>query len=304
MEGLAAAPWRVVNYATPNAFRTALLERLRTETVGGSSDVGSLLKIVCSERFLARLVEGGDDRWVLKGGLNMLARLGPTARLTRDADLATGLAKMDVSIALADAADRKLDDFLEFRVSAPSALPADGEAGGQRFDVEARLAGRELANFKIDVVLTEPARAHVEPLVLPDRLGFAGLDPATILALRPARQTVEKLHAYTREYETENSRRRDLIDMLALAVVVPFAALELRDIGASVFKERARQTWPPTLAAPPASWNSYWEAEGRSRHGLPDVDLGGAYSLLERFWLPVLGSAPISSWDVIAWAWR
>ena len=296
-----------MKFDSPESFRTALLDRVKNRslsTVGSSTDMDSLLKITASERFLARLVVN-DDRWVLKGGLNLLARLGPGARLTRDADVATGIARSEIEERVRDAADRDLDDFLMFQVRPPVALQADCDEGGMRFRIHCLLAGTELATFNLDVVLLEPAASDVQDVTLPDFLAFAGVPPVTVPALRPGRQAIEKLHAYTRHYASgANQRPRDLVDMLALAVVTPFSASELRSVGTAVFSERARQPWPPPLDSPPSAWAAYWDGEGRARHGLPNVDLAGAFDLLSRFWTPVLDASHVETWRPSMWAWH
>lgn len=263
----------------------------------------SLLKIASAERFLARLVID-DDQWVLNGGLNLLARLGPAARLTRGADLATGIARSDVETRIRAAADRDLGDFLSFQVRAPVALDADGEAGGLRFRVDCDLADRDVATFNLDVVLTQPAPSEVDTVELPGLTAFAELPLVTMRALVPARQIVEKLHAYTRDHGAQvNGRPRDLVDMLALAAAVSFTIAELRRSGSAVFAERAGRSWPPAIQAPPPGWGLYWDREGRGRHGLPDVDRAGAFGLLGRFWSPVLDGSMVGSWDPAEWRW-
>lgn len=296
-----------MKYTSAEGFRTALLDKLRDRsmsTVGSSSDMDSLLKITASERFLARLTVDGT-RWVLKGGLNLLARLGPSARLTRDADVATGLARQEVEGHVRAAADRDLDEFMKYRLRGPEELEADGEDGGLRFAVDCLLAGKPVATFNLDVVLVEPAAADIERVTLLGLLAFADVAPVEMPAVGPARQMIEKLHAYTRDYGLrENSRPRDLIDMLAMSAVMPFGADHLRSVGQRVFAERARQAWPPALKEPPEGWTAYWDREGRAQHGLPDLSLGEAFAQLQTFWSPVLSDTAVGDWSPIERVWR
>ena len=78
----------------------------------------------------------------------------------------------------------------------------------------------------------------------------------------------------------------------------------LRSVGTAVFAERARQPWPPPLDPPPSAWAAYWDGEGRARHGLPNVDLAGAFDLLSRFWTPVLDASHVETWRPSIWAWH
>lgn len=296
-----------MKYESAEGFRTALLSNFRDRSfssVGSSTDMDSLLKIAASERFLARLT-AQDERWILKGGLNLLARLGPNARLTRDADVATGVGRDELEELIRTAADRELDDFMRFRVRQVADPQGDGVDGGVRFPVDCLLAGKPLATFNLDIALLEPPVTDIEPVQLPDLLEFAGLPPPTVPAIRPSRQIIEKLHAYTRDYgPQENSRPRDFLDMLALTAALPFDASELREIGARVFAERKRQLWPPTLNEPPSAWTAYWNREGRGQHGLPDIDLPAAFDRLSRFWRPVLDGAAVTHWDSGNQTWR
>lgn len=72
-----------MKYATANAFRTALEQRLLTTSLESGIKLAQLRKLVVFERFLARLIAVAPDRWVLKGAVALYYRVG-SADLRRD----------------------------------------------------------------------------------------------------------------------------------------------------------------------------------------------------------------------------
>ncbi len=77
-----------MKYATPNAFRTALEERLKNLARESGLSVARLRKTVAFEVLLRRLLHIAPEQWVLKGALALEFRIGTRTRTTRDVDLA------------------------------------------------------------------------------------------------------------------------------------------------------------------------------------------------------------------------
>lgn len=105
-----------MRYATPEAFRAALDQRLKNHAAQTGIPVGRLRKTIAFDRFLARLVAVASDRWVLKGALALDFRLGSGARTTKDIDLG----RLDDEDAATDdflaAQSLDLGDFFTFTV--------------------------------------------------------------------------------------------------------------------------------------------------------------------------------------------
>ncbi len=76
-----------MRYATPEAFRAALDQRLKNHAAQTGIPLVRLRKTIAFDRFLARLVAVASDRWVLKGALALDFRLGSGTRTTKDIDL-------------------------------------------------------------------------------------------------------------------------------------------------------------------------------------------------------------------------
>jgi hypothetical protein len=75
----------VRTYSTPEAFKQALEQRLRTSEKSGA-EMARRRQLLVFERFLARIVAVLGDAATLKGGLALECRL-ERARTTKDIDL-------------------------------------------------------------------------------------------------------------------------------------------------------------------------------------------------------------------------
>ncbi len=74
-------------YGTPQAFRTALEDRLRNLAQEQGIDLQRLRRRVAFERLLARFFEDAGAPWLLKGGFALELRWQDRARSTVDLDL-------------------------------------------------------------------------------------------------------------------------------------------------------------------------------------------------------------------------
>ena len=93
-----------------------------------------------------------EPDWVLKGGYALEVRLQDRARLTLDLDL-YALSSQDLLDALQTAVRTPVTDYFEYAVRAQGTGLQGPPEGGQRFHVEARLAGRPFSRFHVDVGL-------------------------------------------------------------------------------------------------------------------------------------------------------
>ena len=71
-------------YSSPAAFDRALKRAIKES----KREPGEAYRQALRDRFLCRVFAGGEERFVLKGGSGLLARI-PDARSTRDLDFAT-----------------------------------------------------------------------------------------------------------------------------------------------------------------------------------------------------------------------
>jgi hypothetical protein len=104
----------VRTYSSPEAFKQALEQRLRSATNTGV-EFARKRQLLVFDRFLARIVAVLGDAATLKGGLVLELRL-ERARTTKDIDLRLIGSPDTVLAKLQESARRDLGDFLTFEV--------------------------------------------------------------------------------------------------------------------------------------------------------------------------------------------
>ena len=293
-----------MKYATPEAFRAALDQRIRNEAATSGVPVMRLRKRVAFERFLARIVIVDPQRWVLKGAFALDLRLGLRTRTTKDIDLAGA---DDEQIATADliaAQAIDLHDHFSFDVTRTPALDHAEAFRAVRYSVTAELAGRRFEQFPVNVALSEQPTALPERLPIPNLLEFADIQPTEMPVIALEQHIAEKVHAYTATYgpqQQQSTRVKDLIDLLLIADLATPHADRLRNSLDATFRNRARQPLPSTLPAPPPSWTTPY-ARAAEEVGLP-TDLDTAHIDAATFLNSVLAGAATGRWNTTERRW-
>jgi predicted nucleotidyltransferase component of viral defense system len=285
--------------------RSALLVKMRTiaKDVRGDDPTRRVHLIVSIDRFLQRLLATtGWGTWALKGGYANQLRHPDEARFTEDVDL-----KIDADIGratemIANAAALELDDPFSFEMAAPPRTLVGPPGGGLRYIMVARLIGQELVRFKVDVssqdaVVGNLERHRSDPIV--ERLGLAR---ATFPVYPIAQQFAEKIHAYTRPRDVENTRAKDLADMVWFTTRHAFRSQALIEAGLATFVRRGEHPWPPILATPPAVWARQY-AFLRREMDLEQPTADDAYEALVAFLAPVLGGDRTLRWSPKTRTW-
>lgn len=254
-----------MTYESAAALRTALEARLRHQSEESGVSLDRLRRRVVFERVLARLELAEPGRWVLKGGMALEVRLRDRARLTKDVDLGLREAvddAQDLYERLAEALDADpLGD--QFILTAPPLAPLREDGAGfltWRTTVEARLAGTVFGWIKLDI----SPRAHeleaTDRMALPNSLAFAQVSAPDIEVVDVNRHAAEKLHAMQRDFgDRENSRVRDLVDIVILLEAGLLDHVRLSEAVRTVWHERDRSAPPSSLVEPPASWGGRYE---------------------------------------------
>jgi hypothetical protein len=254
-----------MRYDSAAVFRHALEGRLNARARERGEDLSRLRKIATFERFVARLQGASPDRWLLKGGFAMLLRIPARARTTKDVDLGFDLGAPAIEPpstrmlhdALRDAVRRDAEDFFEFEIGEAGNLPLDaGPVRAFRFPVMAVLDRRPFERFHADAATGDPLAAPPVELPPSGLLDFAELPPVRFRAVAPEQHLAEKLHALTRPREDrENSRVRDLVDILLLISSGPVDPASVRRAIGIVFAARKTHPVPEALPDPPAAWD-------------------------------------------------
>src|SRR5690242_20702940 len=192
-------------FASAAAFKTALEARLRKKAQDQGVPFSTLQLKFVIERLLARLFRDARPPWLLKGGFAMDLRFRPRARTTKDVDLSVSLVPVEEGVGLTAAlrdrlqvaVDLDLGDYLTYRIGEPRQELTNAPKGGARYPCEAVLVGKTYARFHIDVGCGDARVGEPERLTGDDLLSFAGISPATALAIPRPLQFAEKVHAYT-----------------------------------------------------------------------------------------------------------
>ncbi len=272
---------------TPAALRASLDARLLLVASERMTDVNRLRRHLTFQRILRRLA--ADERWVLKGGYLLEARLGARARATRDLDLtsAVNLEADDLraSITAALATDVDADGFV-FRVTGARPHLAD-DGSGLHLSVSADLAGRPFATVRIDVVARpDEVAGGTERVVLAPVIDVEGWAPVAVPAVDLGQHVAEKLHALCSldAHPRPSTRVKDLVDIVLLLDAGVLDEAHAADRLHAVF--RARHTpWPQGLPTPPAAWRADYAAlVAQIGHELPAYDeaLASARALVDR----------------------
>ena len=294
-----------MRYKTAAAFRRALEERLRQQSLEGGQPLGRLRKMVAFDRFLARLGEKEPEAWIVKGGFALQLRLGDRARTTKDIDVsaANRWTREEIVAHLRAAASLDLGDWFEFEVAQPAEAATGAPGGGFRFPVRCLLDGRQFENFHLDVGYGDPVLEAPEVLTAPDLLGFAEIPPAKVRCYPLTTQVAEKLHTYTRTYASgETSRARDLADILLAASLERFSSLKLKRAVAATFQARASHAVPQELPDPPGPISVSYRKLARELD-LPWPTIEEAGQAAAQFLNPILKGDARAKWNPVAWRW-
>jgi hypothetical protein len=290
-----------MRYATGSAFRIALEDRLLRESLTTGVPLVRLRKTVAFDRLLARMVHTGPDAWILKGGLALQLLIADNARTTKDVDLLLRQAATSAYDMLTAAATEDLGDWFEFLVGVPAALPAETAV---RMTVESRLDGRRFESFHVDVGVGDPVVEAPDSRVVTGLLAFAGIAQTMMPCYPVSQHAAEKLHAFARPRDKgENSRVKDLVDVVLLAEHSNPRATDLRAAIDATFIARRTSLVPERLPDPPAFWAAEYRRVAQELD-LGPADLAAGVDLARRFLDPVLDGTASGSWRPRDRNWR
>lgn len=303
-------------YKTAEDFRKSLEERLKSVAQTKDLELARLRRIVAFERLLARLFQEKNSPWLLKGSYALELRLREKARATRDMDFAFSLpplvydqarvhakregaevvegrqtgnrqgdsTKDEIHSMLTKEALKNLGDWFQFRVEEAKEKIWGAPAGGFRFPVESVLAGREFANFHLDVGLGDVPITEPEWIRGHDLLNFAGIPSVSIALLPREYHFAEKIHAYTRPRSgADNSRVRDLADLVLLIEEGKLVDVKTTQAIQAAFKQYNTHPLPEKLNPPPESWKEPF-SQLAQEIDLSQKTVQAAFGKVEKFW--------------------
>jgi hypothetical protein len=295
----------VQTYPSPEAFKQALDQRLRTSAKTGA-EFARKRQLLVFDRFLARVVAVLGDTTMLKGGLVLELRL-ERARTTKDVDLRMVGSPDDILAKLQETARRDLADFMTFEVGPDEEHPEIQNEGmqydGLRFRAECKLAGKLYGQpFGVDIAFGDPILGEPEVVVAEDVLAFAGIAPPPLRLYPIETHIAEKLHAYTMPRRRPNSRVKDLPDIALLATAQAIDARRLRAALEQTFTFRKTHPLPAVLPDPLSAWATPYAAMAREDQ-LAWPTLDDVTSAAKAFLDPVLAGDLDAMWGPDTWAW-
>ena len=139
------------------------------------------------------------------------------------------------------------------------------EFTGYRFNITARVGSRIFDSFHIDCTTGDALIDPFDVLTVGDGLAFAGIPSAKVQAIREGQHFAEKLHALCRIRTKQNSRVKDLFDLVLFIKqgVEPFAVAKAMQ---TVFAVGGNLAIPKTLPDPPREWRDQYEGMARENH--------------------------------------
>ena len=196
----------------------SILTRLICHAKSLGADPNFVLTRFATERFLYRLsCSRHAERFVLKGALLLLVRLGETFRPTRDVDLLGfgDLSNDALAAIISEICVIEVDpDGVIFEVPSIrlSNIRSEDIYGGRRINLLARLGSARI-HLQVDIGIGDAVVPEPEWIEYPSLLN---LSHPRLLAYRLETVIAEKSHAMV-QLGTINSRMRDFFDLYQIA---------------------------------------------------------------------------------------
>ena len=298
-------PGRLRRHDTHRGFSASLKQAIQAQEARSKRTYNELAREFYLQRFLARVFADPDNRWVLKGGTNLLTRFPEAARHSQDLDLMYRSPQpdaLDAAVAELRRVAGSQPDLDPFTFTLRSRGAITGGAGGMRIMVTTSYGAAELHKFPIDLVADLPIAAQLDqhrPRPVVELDAVSDLPVFTLYPLPD--QVADKVCAmYERSGvgQSPPGRYRDLIDLL---VIVGNHTLDAAMLAQALAKEAARRsiTLPSRLQAPASTWHSNYPREA-ARSTLPrDLhDLDAALATAAVCFDPILdGTTKTGTWN-------
>lgn len=254
-------------YKSAQDFRMAIQDKLLVKAKELDIDIQTLYRHTASSQFLARLFNGDQIDWALKGGYALELRL-QESRTTKDVDLTlkdskifrTSIENQNKALheLLVEKSKIDLEDYFVFQVSAPIIDLVGTPCGGARFQVEAKIDGKIFSKLTLDIGIGD-AWLESESLMLKNYLENAGLNPGAVKVIRLEQHTCEKIHAYSMPRDGFNSRVKDLVDLFLIFQMEKIDKDLFKKSLNETFKRRNTHTVPTLLDEPHEFWAERFE---------------------------------------------
>lgn len=280
-----------------------LLSRIKREASKASVAPHEIQLVVAIDRLLARLlVPPPKGSWVVKGGFANRLRRPEDARFTEDIDLRISSTIEGAPGLISNAFAIDLGDLFSYDQPSPPSELQGPPGGGLRFAAVARVAGNELVRFKIDVSASDVIVGDLEEHLSDPVLAAIGYPRSTFPVYPVAQGIAEKIHALTLPRDQENSRARDLVDLVWFAERFIVHSSAIIEAAVATFSVRNDHPWPPAIPDLPDAWEKPY-ARFRREVGLEPATVAEATVLVGRFFEPVFEGRRGLAWDPASRSW-
>lgn len=293
-------------YVNEGQLDRALKKAIRNS--GG--DPGDKYRQALRDRFLCRVFNDSNARFVLKGGGSLLARI-PDGRATRDIDFATSTHESAETAlaALNSLVERDLGDFLTFRLTKrEESLDENGYSRLLKLRYATFMGQEEKDPILIDLSLDCETTLPPERIKPANRIGIDGLVTCDYLVYPLPDQLADKLCAIMELQPGgyQSSRMKDLVDVVFYITNESFSLRQLHQAIASECERRDMKI--PKRFSAPTTWKAKFLAFAK-RNGVSPAyaSFDAAISLAATFFDPALQgtseSAIDATWDPNCLRW-
>jgi hypothetical protein len=282
-------------YATPAAFRRALVDRLKNASKSSKWSIQQLQRQVAYDRLLERLYIV-DDGWIVKGATALLARdLGDRGSL--DVDIYRAVAQNVAEDDLRRAAAIDLGDWFLFTVGI--ATPIGNNS--LRFPIVAVIGTTTWVEFHVDLSGTDLRLTGLPEIASPIARGLIPSVEQKGYRVYPLVDHVaDKVAAtYERHGTAQNpsTRYRDLVDLVVIAAGASIDAQSQGNALRSEF-ERRSLVLPETFDVPDRDlWERGYAAEVSKSMLNSASSLDSALVIVKGFLDPLLSGVAAGTWN-------
>lgn len=291
-------------YKTPAEFDRAVKKAAST----AEGDTGERYRQALRDRFLCRVFSDSENRFILKGGSGMLARV-PNARATRDADFATRKNESPDEIvnALNELLAVDMGDYCRFALTRREESKDDnGYSRLLKLRYATYIGDEEKDPVLVDLSLDCEVTLPPEKLTPANRLDVPGLEVQDYLVYSIEDQLADKLCAIVETHPRgwRSSRMKDLTDVVAYALTQSPSS---DGLSAAIANECARRSMGvPQEFEAPGEWSTgYWSFALKTKTPEEYQSFDRSCSLASELFDPILkGQIDNMKWNPDALAWE
>jgi hypothetical protein len=237
----------------------------------------------------------------LKRGFALELRYGWRQRPTRDIDLRVSFTPADALTQLRMALTGSvIRDHFAFELSETVAELPGAPGGALRARVVARLAGTEFAAFHIDLASGNVLVGTPDLLDGSSLLDFANIAPIRFPIYPVAQQLAEKLHAYTLTRAEENTRVKDLVDLVSRRPRLSYPPRRQPCLPDDMADSRA----PPILHHESFSLRTRWGRAARFAQDLGSIESASSRGVATLVHMICGSTGPGRQWIVGTRSWN